>query len=261
MKIADTPVGSIARAARVLDALAAMPDGGGLSELVARTSFTKTTTFRVLASLQDVNYVVQDPEDRTYRLGAALAAIARQADHVDLAMVAERAMRRLADLSGDTIFLSVPEGRASVCVARHVGAFPIRTLTLERGDRRPLGIGAGALALYCSLPDGKRAALARVNANWLTEYGSSPEKLERQRDLFRANGYALNDGGVVPGMSAIAVPVETPEGRLAGGLAIGAIKDRMTPDRIAEILLPALRAEAQRIRHDLGALDEGDPRH
>lgn len=257
MKAADLPVGSIARAARVLDALAAMPDGGGLSELVARTRFTKTTTHRVLASLQDVNFVVQDPEDRTYRLGSALASIARRAEHVDLGAIAERAMRRLADLSEDTIFLSVPEGRASVCVARHVGAFPIRTLTLDRGDRRPLGVGAGALALYCCMPDGRRAAVARANHNWLADYGSSPEQLEQQRTLFLKNGYALNDGGVVPGMSAIAVPVETPAGCLVGGLAIGAIKDRMTAERIAGTLLPALRQEAERIRRDLGALDGG----
>lgn len=260
MKAADTPVGSIARAARVLDALSAMPDGGGLSELVARTRFTKTTTHRVLASLQDVNFVVQDPEDRTYRLGSALATIARRAGHVDLATVAERAMRRLADLSGDTIFLSVPEGGASVCVARHVGAFPIRTLTLDRGDRRPLGVGAGALALYCCLEDGKRAAVAQANVNWLAEYGFSPQMLEQQRNGFVENGYALNDGGVVPGMSAIAVPVKTPAGRLVGGLAIGAIRDRMTPGRIADVLLPALRSEAKRISDDLGALDKGDAR-
>lgn len=255
MKLADMPVGSIARAARVLQALSGMPDGGGLSELVARTHFTKTTTFRVLTALQDVNYVVQDPEDRTYRLGTGLAALSREAGFIDLASLAERPIGRLADLSEDTVFLSVPEGAVSVCIARHVGAFPIRTLTLDRGDRRPLGIGAGALALYCALPDRRREAVCRVNAGWLADYQVTVERLERQRDHFLTNGYALNDGGIVPGMSAIALPIVMQDGHLAGAIAIGAIKDRMTRERIETVLLPALKAETQRVRERLNAMN------
>lgn len=254
MGVGALPVGSIARAARVLEALSVSPDGCALAELVTKTQFTKTTTFRVLAALQDVNYVVQDPEDRSYRLGTKLAALARRADHFDLASLARRPMRRLALLSEDTVFLSVPEGAAAVCVARQVGPFPIRTLTLDRGDRRPLGVGAGALAIYSSMSDARRTAVNRANANWLADYGTSPEQLEKQRRTIVDCGYALNAGGVVPGMSAIALPLLTRQGHLIGGLAIGAINDRMTAERIETFLLPALRKEADLLSERLGDL-------
>ena len=98
--------GSIARAARVLDVLSLAPDGADLNEIVERSKFTKTTTFRVLSSLRDVDYVFQDPASRSYRLGSKLAELARVADRIDVGALAERGMTRLADMSEDTVFLS-----------------------------------------------------------------------------------------------------------------------------------------------------------
>ncbi|MZR21819.1 helix-turn-helix domain-containing protein [Sneathiella chungangensis] len=250
------PKGSIARAARVLDVLSLAPDGADLTEIVARSNFTKTTTFRVLASLRDVNYVYQDPASRVYRLGSKLAELARNAERIDVGALAERGMKRLAEMSEDTVFLSVPEGASAICVSRTVGAFPIRTLTLDKGDRRPLGVGAGSLALFCSLPEEQRTAMCRVNQNWLADYGVTEDDLAIAYNFFQSNGYALNKGGVVSGMSAIAVPVVTASGRLVAALAIGAINERMEQARIDDILLPGLRREARRLADRLTAFEK-----
>lgn len=245
--------GSIARAAAILTALSDAPDGETLTVLVSRTGFTKTTTHRVLASLQAVDFVFQDPLSRRYRLGGRLAEIGWRAEGLDLAAMAERGMKRLAALTEDTVFLSMPEGSASICVAREVGAFPIKTLTLERGDRRPLGVGAGALALYSAMPEARRIATNKANRHWLAEYGADKYRLETLRDDALKRGYALNRGGIVRGMNAIGLPIVTKDGRLVAALAIGAIEDRTTPERIETVLLPALREEAARLSDSLSA--------
>ncbi|MEM7045880.1 MAG: IclR family transcriptional regulator [Pseudomonadota bacterium] len=251
----EPAIGSIARAARVLEVLASAGDDCSLSELSERTAFSKTTTHRVLGSLQAVRYVSQDPESRTYRLGIGLAELARLAHAVDLGALAQRGMRRLAALTDDTVFLSVTEGPTAVCIAREVGDFPIRTLTLDRGDRRPLGIGAGSLALYCAMTKERRTVIGRINKDWLRDYGASEETLEAQAVDTKARGYALNRGGVVPGMSAVALPVVTANGEPVAGLAIGAINDRMTDDRIASLLLPALHEEVADLAARINCLD------
>lgn len=250
------PKGSIARAARVLDVLSLAPDGADLTEIVAQSKFSKTTTFRVLASLREVNYVFQDPSTRIYRLGSKLAEMARNAEQVNVSAIAERGMARLAEMSEDTVFLSVPEGASSICVNRKVGAFPIRTLTLDKGDRRPLGVGAGSLALFCSLSEAQRATVCRVNKNWLAEYGATEESLASEYEFFQVNGYARNRGGVVRGMSAIGVPVITASGRLVAALAIGAIDERMKQERIDELILPGLKREARRLADRLNAMEK-----
>jgi DNA-binding IclR family transcriptional regulator len=247
--------GSIPRAARVLDALAAAPEGAALSEVVARTALTKTTAHRVLGALAEIRYVVQDPQSRDWRLGPRLADLARAADRIDLAAFACRGMARLAAETEDTVFLSVPEGAASVCVARKIGAYPIRTLTLDRGDRRPLGVGAGALALWCAMPPDRRAVMNRVNAVWLAEYGMGQDAFDAALARFEATGHALNPGLIVPAMSAVGVPVRTAGGRLVAALAVGAIDERMGEARRAEVILPALHREADRLGARLSEME------
>lgn len=253
MMTSDATVGSIARAARVLAAMGEFPAGASLSDLIARTDFTKTTTHRVLASLQDVHFVSQDPADKKYHFGRNLAGLARKANLIDLASVAQRSMRRLADLSEDTVFLSIPEGAASICIHRELGAFPIRALTLEVGSRHPLGLGANAQALLSAMSERQRAAANRMNKTWFKEYGANLQTVEEMHSDTVARGYALNPGRIIPGMAAISLPILTRQGRLVAALAIGAVTDRMSLERIETILLPALHREVEKVsaRFDL----------
>jgi len=239
-----TVTGSIPRAVRILDVLATTPEGMPLAAIVARSGFTKTTTFRVLATLTEARLVEQDPRGRSYRLGRKLSDLARIAARADIAALGAHACARLAALSGDTVFLSVPEGALSICVLRKTGAFPVRTLTLDQGDARPLGVGAGSLALYCAMSPARRHAACRANRGWLAEYGLDEVTLEQEAKAYRKRGYALNRGQVIEGTSAAAVPVLSPGGELVAALAIGAIDARMTDDRITRELVPALKKEA-----------------
>jgi len=247
--------GSIARAARVLDVLALSPQGASLATVVKKTAFTKTTTFRVLASLQEVNYVVQDSESSKYRLGHKFLELAQSATHTDIAALAEPGLKRLAEITQDTIFLSIPEGATSICIARSLGKFPIQTLTLDKGDRRPLGVGGGALALYCALSPRQRATVCRINRDWLAEYGFTEEMLEAEQALFQIYGYALNEGRIVPGMCALAMPVITRNGHIAAAIAIGAIEDRLSAKRIQAVLFPALQEEVRLLSERLSEIE------
>ena len=126
-----------------------------------------------------------------------------------------------------------------------VGAFPIRTLTLDIGDRRPLGVGAGSLALLASIPDSVAKDIINRNQAWLADFERfTPEELWRLVERTRRLGYALNEGRIVAGMSAIGVPVQDAQGEPIASLSIAAIKDRMGPERIPE-LVQLLKDEAQ----------------
>jgi len=249
--------GSIARAARIIDVLAAAADGLALNQIVERSGFSKTTAFRVLANMQDVGFVFQDPESRLYLLGHKLAQISQTATRSNIAGIAKRPMARLAALSEDTVFLSIPEGAAAICVARETGAYPIRTLTLNVGDRRPMGVGAGALALFCAMSAGKRSSILTANKGWMAEFGITDTDIAAGFAANQSTGYAANIGRIVAGTSAISVPVITAKNRVVGALAIGAVDARMTPDRISETLIPALLREAALLARRMDEMERG----
>jgi DNA-binding IclR family transcriptional regulator len=211
--------------------------GAPLAEICAETNLQKTNAHRILGALVDSGLVFQDILTRHYRLGSAVTALGRSALEQDVASAARISLVRLARQSGDTAFASVHEGSAAICVAREVGEFPIRTLTLSVGDRRPLGVGAGSLALLAALPDEVVEKTIKRNEAWLRDFqGFTHAHLHKLIERTRKTGFALNEGGIVPGMNAVGVAVVDEQGAPLAALSIAAIKDRMSAKRISELV-------------------------
>jgi DNA-binding IclR family transcriptional regulator len=241
----DISAKMVERIAAMLRLLAVGDDGGSSLQTIAEAlHLKKPTAHRILTALVDNGLVFQDIATRNYRLGYGAIALGRAGLMQDVAGSSRASLLRLAQESGDTAFASIAEGAAAICIAREVGAFPIRTLTLSVGDRRPLGVGAGALALLAALPDAAVERTLKRNEVWLRDFqGFDAEALRDLVTLTRKRGYAENAGRIVPGMNAVAVAVLDAEGAPLAALSLAAIHHRMTADRLPH-LVKLLREEA-----------------
>jgi DNA-binding IclR family transcriptional regulator len=233
----DPSVKMVDRIVSILRLLGGRDERGvALAEICAETELQKTNAHRILGALVDSGLVFQDVLTRNYRLGYAATALGRSALEQDVASAARVSLIRLAAKSGDTAFASVHEGTAAICVAREVGEFPIRTLTLSVGDRRPLGVGAGSLALLAALADDVIDKTLKRNEAWLKDFrGFSAGHLRKLVERTRKDGYAINEGGIVPGMNAVGIAVVDETGLPLAALSVAAIKDRMGKSRILEL--------------------------
>ena len=203
----------------------------------------RPTAHRILRVLVEEGAVEQDPSTRRYLIGGevSLLGLARST-RFPLRGIAEPHLRHLADVLGDTAFLTVRIGPDSVCIDRHPGSFPVKVLSIEIGARRPLGVGVSGLVLLASLAEDEFEAIVRRNARRLRALGVDPGKLVEQTSLARERGYAYAPIGVVPGSRAVAVPVRLADGPHRG--RPGDCHDHRTPPR---------RAGADRRRAHAGA--------
>lgn len=254
-------VKTVGRAALVLRALAAGPASGSrLSEVTESVGLGKATVHRLLGALVDVGFVEYDDTERQYRLGYALFTLGASARRFHLVDMARPGLVRLAAATGDTVYLSVRDGDEAVCVDRCTGSFPIRTLTLDIGDRRPLGIGAGSMALLAFDSDEEIARVLRVNSLARQDYhGFDDDTLRRMIADARRRGFAFNDGRIVSAMTAIGVPVQDEDGRVLAALSIAAIRERMEGGRLDE-LAAFLRDEASELATALASRPTSAPR-
>ena len=238
-------VKTIGRAALVLRALADSSAAGlRLADVTAHVGLGKATVHRLLGALVEVGFVEYDKSARRYHLGYALFALGASARRFHLVERARPAMVRLAAATGDTVYLSMRDGDEALCVDRQTGSYPIRTLTLDIGDRRPLGIGAGSLALLAFEPDDEVARILRHNSAARRDYAAFDDaSLQRMIASSRREGFAFNDGHIVGAMCALGVPVRDGAGQVRAALSIAAIRERMSEARRGE-LAAALRAEA-----------------
>lgn len=247
---------TIQRAALVMDALSTAAASGGLrfTDIMNATGLGRSTTHRVLAGLTAEGFVDKCDDSGRFSLGAALFEIFNAS--VGQAAVLSRAapvLQGLCEDTADTVYFSVRLGDEAACIARLEGAFPIRTLTLSEGDRRPLGIGAGSLALLAFAPEEDRGRVLESNDQAFAAYGLTRDQVAGLCDAARRRGYSFNDGGIVSGMSAIGVPVYGADtSSPAAALSIAAISDRLAQPR-RDDLAGLLAAAVPRLQIDLGA--------
>jgi DNA-binding IclR family transcriptional regulator len=207
-----------------------------LSELAAATGLNKVTVLRIADTLVAEGFLERDPSGASgYARGPELMAMgASNGRSQDFAELAKPSLVRLADLSDDTALLSVRSGFEAVCIDRHLGTFPIRANYLDIGSRRPLGAGAGSLALLAWLPDREVEPLLSAVAPRLAAYPRlTPELLRREIATSRARGYTLMLDLIIDRMGAIGVPIHDPSGRVVGALSIAALSERIREGEIA----------------------------
>jgi DNA-binding IclR family transcriptional regulator len=247
---------SVSRALALLRAVAAAGrDGRRLTQLADSCGLNKSTTHRLMESLCEAGLVEHDSAAKLFLPGIELFLLGNAAAvRFSIVEIARPSLIHLAEETGDTVFLTVSVANEWLCVERQIGAFPIRTLTVDVGDRGPLGVGSGGLALLAFRDDAEVDASIGVNRGELASYRDfNPASLRQLVATTRRQGYAFIDGLLVEGMSAIGMPICDPRGHPVAALSVAAISSRMGATR-RRTIVPLLRDHARRIEKQLGVL-------
>jgi DNA-binding IclR family transcriptional regulator len=233
------------RAMAALHALGAGgPDGMRLVDLQKELRLSKPTAHRLMLSLLSHGMVQHEAGQRRYRLGPGLQLLAQSATHPgpDLRRICTPAVQRLAEESGDTVFLGARDGLFTVCLSRATGDYPIRAITVDVGSRRPLGVGAGGLAILGGLPAAESKRIVEVLRPKFKAFPlCSAAQITKSQQAARANGFALSDEKVALGVRAVGVAIHDGEGAPIAAIGLAAIRQRVLADRIPELVAMLVR--------------------
>jgi DNA-binding IclR family transcriptional regulator len=246
MPARTSPINAVQKACRILRSLS-NPDASRLSQIATVTALNKATALRILDILAREGFVEREEATKSWSLGAEayLLGTAASRRH-NLRERARPALVRLAAATSDTVLLSVRSGLEAVCIDREIGDYPIRANYLDIGSRRPLGVGAGSMALLAWLPEAEIEAVLGLIKPQLTAYPKINIKwLEREAEQSRARGYTMVLNQIIPRMGGLGVPVLGPDGRPVAALSIAALSERISP-RLDEVVA-LMRKEAQLI--------------
>jgi DNA-binding IclR family transcriptional regulator len=230
---------SIERAIALLCELATFgPDGAKVSELASRLCIEYPTVHRMVRSLVTKRMVEKSRQRGRYTLGPLVYELGLSVPRrMNLREKCEGCISRLAEITGDTVFLNVRSGYDVLCIDRKEGAFPIKTLIFEIGNRRPLGIGAGGIALLMHLGDDELEHIIHDNTERLKALGYITAKnvLARVRHA-REQGHVFTEDIVIRGVSAVSIPFGGHHGLPCAAISIASIPSRMPPSRQSELV-------------------------
>ena len=240
----SSPINAVQKACRILSSLSGA-ESARLTEIATATSLNKATALRILDTLAKEGFVSRDEGAKTWALGEEAYVLAAAASRGDMVRTQARpSLMRLAATSQDTVLLSIRRGTQSVCVDREIGDYPIRANYLDIGVRRPLGVGAGSLALLAWLPDTEIEAVLQLVKTQLSRYPKiTPRWVQDEIQRSRERGYTLILDRIVERMGGIGIPILAGDGRPIAAISIAALSERISAR--LEILVGALRKEAE----------------
>ncbi|HTP71691.1 MAG TPA: IclR family transcriptional regulator C-terminal domain-containing protein, partial [Burkholderiaceae bacterium] len=127
------------------------------------------------------------------------------------------------------------------------GPYPIKALPLHVGIRRPLGVGAGGLAILSAIAPARVEEILKVNAVRYPAYGGMDVAWLRQAiKQTKRDGFSTIAEKATPGMTAIGAPILNPAGEPIGAISIAAISARM-PEKRRVALARILRAQCEAV--------------
>jgi DNA-binding IclR family transcriptional regulator len=195
-------VQSVERAADLLKAVASAGEPETAPALASRCGLNRSTTWRLLATLELHGLVDRDPETGRYSIGHAVVQLARASGYEALARRAQPLLRRLAEDTGETVNLAVPHLLQLVYVSQMQAPHVMTANWLGR----PVALHATSTgkAFLAWLPHEERAVtlakpLERYTETTLTDRAA----LEAELESVRRRGYAVSRGELEPGLYGV----------------------------------------------------------
>ena len=238
---------SIERTFAILRALAHGQERAGISEIARRADLPKSTTSRILASLETLG-MIERLGDR-YGLGASLAALTTAAAPVgSLREMARPELVELADLLGENASLVVDDGDEVLYIETATPTEVQVHVQDWTGERLPYHAAAGGLALMSGWTSMQRAAFAAAG---LTPFTASTAISAKALDAKMAE---LDTSGVVWTMqefaedvNGIGAAIAGPNGELVGAINVYGPTYRFPGDLPSDTIAGALREACDRI--------------
>ncbi len=201
---------------------------------------------------------MRESRSRRYFLGPLAFEVGlAAAPRFNLAHICSPWVCRIAERTGDTVFLMVRSGYDSVCIDRQVGSFPVKVFTLDVGTRRPLGLGAGSIAMMMRLTDTAVDEIVSTNEARFAAYeGVNAKSVLKELTRARQRGYARNEFRTSIGTTTLSLPVVNQFGHPFAAISIGAVNSRMSDARQKE-LVSVLRSEIVALQKSMSQMTSG----
>lgn len=211
---------SVEKAAAVL---ATFLDGGAdlrVSDVAQRVGLGQSTASRLLATLEQLEYVERDPATSLYRLGPAVVSLAGVA--VNRNAVHREARQRAQELAcslGLGANVAVRRGASLFYLCNFEGGHAPRSFTLM-GQRNPLhATGIGKCLLLGVAPEERGdlvPQLPRYTPATITDHGA----LDAELAVVAERGYAVECEELALGRACVAAPVRDHAGEVVAGISI-----------------------------------------
>lgn len=234
--MAEETIQSVNRVFSILEFLA-LEGSKSIAELHMQLGLHKTTLHRMLSTLTELGYVLQNPENGKYYLSYKIIVLANQTLRWNTAaQVATPYLQELVDECQETVHMMQREGsqvRYIVKIEPNNANFLMGSYV---GMELPMYCTAVGKAMMAELPEKEVEKIWEANKDtrFTEKTVQSLPQLKEQLAMVRKTGFAYDDEERENGLFCVAVCVPDCRGVPLYGLSISAPLVRMNFDNVEE---------------------------
>ncbi len=204
----------------------------GVNEIARKAFLNGATTFRILKALMDYGWVYQDTEEK-YSSGYKLCSAFNMGKfYFILKDVSYSIMRRLTDIEGEVLNLSIRENEMGVLLQQSRTS-KIVDYVMKVDSRSPLYATAGGKILLSELPETiLDNIIGLMDFTPFTERTiTNPASFLENLKIARERGFATDEGESLHNTSCIGVPVRGPSNEIIAALSFSGILNELTYEK------------------------------
>ena len=231
-----------------------------LTDISQEVDINTSTTYRLVTTLVNHNFLELDDQTGEYRLGFASLELARSYQTgSELLRIARPELLQLRDATSETVHLAMLDGMEVVYIEKMEGLHAIGLMSSRVGRRAPAyctGVGKALLSQKESqfvLENTEWETLIRFNDRTIVE----PQALLAELDLTRDRGYSLDNGEHEYEVRCVAAPIFDHSGEVFAALSVSGPRSRLDPIEENDELIGLTMEAAQAISARLGYVYDG----
>ncbi|UUX33406.1 IclR family transcriptional regulator [Fundicoccus culcitae] len=174
-----------------------------------------STIYRIVKTLHKHDFLAYDDTTKTYSLGISIWQLGQVVDNsMNLESLIRPYLTKLKDLTGESVFFTIRKGYRGITLLAVEPENKVK-FTAETGASVPLFPGASYRSILAYQPEEFveeliEGGLPQYTPNTMT----NPNKLRKELEKIRVDGYARSEGEYTPDVIAWAVPIRDFENKV-----------------------------------------------
>lgn len=219
----------------------------GVSELSKILKLHKNKIFRLLATLEHMGYIEQDPFTENYRLGLKSLELGQSfIHHLRLLSIAKPVLKGLVDSINESAYVGFIREK-NVIYLDIVEAEQVLKVVSRVGNMLPIYATAiGKCQIAFESKDAVEKLLPEKLKAFTKNTITGKDELFKELEMIKKQGYAIDNEELDEGIICVGAPLRDYTTHIIGGISVSAPVMRTSPEKLKNIIIP-LTIEASNV--------------
>jgi len=251
---ASKSLSSVSKALRILKAFDTQNSVWRVGELAKELNFSKSTVSRLIQTLVDENFLMNDPDSPGYRLGSALLSLGgNYVSDSELYQEVAPVLNKLVLETGESAHIAVKNNHQILYLNKQIGPY-YSDIKTQTGAINPAhATSSGKVLLAYSSEDTVNTILNEELEAFTEHTLTNPIKLKKEFEQIRTQGYSVSKEELSIGNYSIAAPVYNFENEIVCAITIVGPIARLTDnklERFKRLIVRSARQASERLGYD-----------